>query len=302
MKTGSAVISALPELGYAVRDIVITKDGDWLVQGKVQSSDAALEGTDVVFIALHGAYGEDGQVQRILARKHIPYTGSGALASALAFNKAVTKKILEGHGVQTPKYRVLSGSSLWSVAATLDLLLVDMGEELFIKPVSNGSSNATYRIAGKEQLENAIELLLPRYGQVLIEEYIQGREVTVGVLQGFRDHAHYALPVVEIVPPHKHPFFTNEAKYSGETTYHCPADFTFTDKSRLADVAVIAHTALGCDHYSRSDFIVSGDAIYFLELNTLPGLTEHSLLPKSAHTVGLDFQSLVKHLVETARV
>jgi D-alanine-D-alanine ligase len=266
------------------------------------SPQAAFEGIDIVFIALHGAYGEDGQIQRLLHRFHIPYTGSGAVASALAFNKSAAKRLLEQKGIRTPKYRVLTGSSLWSVAASLDHLLLDMGEELFVKPVSNGSSNASYRILGKEQLENVIELLLPRYGSLLVEEFIHGREVTVGVLQNFRDHAHYALPVVEIVPSHAEPFFTNTAKYNGATSYHCPADFTFTEKELLADLAIQAHQHLGCDHYSRSDFIVSGDNLYFLELNTLPGLTEHSLLPKSAATVGLDFPNLVRHLIDTARV
>lgn len=302
MRTGAAVLRALPLLGYAARDIVITKKGEWLVQGVVQTPDRALEAVDTVFNALHGSFGEDGQVQRFLHRKHLPYTGSGALASGLAFNKAAAKRILSQHGIRTPKYRVLTGNSLWSVAALLDHLLVDLGESLFIKPITSGSSTAAYRINGKEQLENALELLLPRYESLLVEEFIAGREVTVGVLQHFRDQSHYALPVVEIVPPATEEFFSTTAKYNGQTTYHCPASFSYSDKELLADAAIRAHVVLGCDHYSRSDFIVVGDTIYFLELNTLPGLTEHSLLPKSAATIGLDFNNLVRHLVDTASV
>lgn len=302
MKTGRAVLGILPELGYSLRDIVITREGEWLANGKVQTIDAALEGVDVVFLALHGAYGEDGQIQKELERRHIPFTGSGSLASGLAFNKAVTKRILESSGIQTPRYRLLSGSSLWSVATLLDHLVQDLGHELFLKPVRNGSSVSTFRVRSIDELENALEMLLPKYGQVLIEEFIAGREATVGILQDFRDQKHYALPSIEITPESTETYFTETAKYNGRTTYTCPGNFTFDEKAVLSDMAILAHTTLGCDHYSRSDFLVTDDEIYFLEINTLPALTEQSLIPKSAAFVGLDLPALVNHLVITAKV
>lgn len=302
MRTGQAVLAALSHSNYLKRDIVITRKGEWLDSGMVRTPEAALEGVDAVFIALHGHYGEDGQIQKMLHRKHIPYTGSGALASATAFNKAFTKKILSKHGLLMPKHYLLRGESLWSVASELDELLEALGPELFVKPNTSGSSHATSRVYGKEQLETFLETMLPKHGTVLVEQFIAGREATVSVLQDFRNEAHYAMPVIEIIPPTTDTHYSTKSKYSGETQLICPGSFTYEEKEKLTNAAIMAHVALGCDHYSRTDFIVVNGDIYFLELNTLPGLTETSLFPKAAQTIGLEFNDLVFHLIESARV
>lgn len=301
MRTGQAVLSALSDTDYLKRDIVITKKGEWLDSGLVRTPDAALEGVDAVFIALHGQYGEDGQIQRVLQRKNLPFTGSNAFASASAFNKSFSKKALSKHGILTPKHFLLQGESLWSVASELDELIEVLGSELFVKPNADGSSNSALRVYGKDQLESVLETMLPKHGAVLVEQFIAGREATVSLLQDFRGETHYAMPVIEIVPPTNDTHYSTKAKYSGESRLICPGGFTYEEKEKLSLAAIKAHTALGCEHYSRTDFIVANGDIYFLELNTLPGLTETSLFPKAAETIGLEFKDLILHLIETAR-
>jgi D-alanine-D-alanine ligase len=138
--------------------------------------------------------------------------------------------------------------------------------------------------------------------ECMIEERIRGREATCGLLENFREHALYALPVIEIIPPATHDFFSADVKYTGETTELVPGRFSYDEKIAIADASTIVHTALGLTQYSRSDFMIRDGEVYFLEVNTLPGLTPQSLFPKAAEAVGLSFSALVDHLVKTARV
>lgn len=302
MNTGKTVLNALKQLDYVVKDIVITRKGEWLEAGIARSPETALDAVDVVFIALHGHYGEDGQVQRILQRKHIPFTGSRALPSAIAFNKELTKRTLLEHDIKMPKHRLLRGDSLWSVQTELDDIIAELGEELFLKPSANGSSVGAKYVTNRQMLEEAVAELLRDYNEVLVEEFIRGREATVGVLQNFRGERLYTLPAIEIVPPNGSPMFSNTDKYNGLTDEICPGRFSYSEKETLAEKALLAHSIIGCDHYSRSDFLVKDGEVYFLEINTLPGLTEQSLFPKAAQAVGLEFKQLIEHLVETATV
>lgn len=302
LKTGSEVLRALRELDYPHKDVVITKSGDWLESGIVRSPEKALEAVDVVFVALHGQYGEDGQVQRILQRLNIPFTGSNAFSSAIAFNKELTKRSLAEHNILMPKHHRISREQRNYLAPEIDLIIERIGEESFVKPVGGGSSIGAKYIPHKEALRAALEELLLTHEAVMVEEFIRGREATVGVLQHFRDQEHYVLPPIEIVPPGGTPFFSYDVKYNGTTQEICPGRFSYGEKSKLSEAALIAHTALHCSHYSRSDFIVRDGDVYFLEINTLPGLTGESLFPKAAAAVGLEFNELVKHLVETSRV
>ena len=128
-----------------------------------------------------------------------------------------------------------------------------------------------------------------------MEEFITGKEVTVGVLENFRGEPFYALPPVEVVPPHAQGFFTTDAKYSGKSSYHVPARLTYEEKQKVADAAIAAHQLLGCRQYSRSDFIISDGIVHYLETNTLPGMTSESLLPKAAQSVGINFKDLLEH-------
>lgn len=302
MLSGSAVLKALAELDYTYKDIVITKKGEWLENGIVRTPERALDAVDVVFIALHGSFGEDGQVQRILQRKGIPFTGSRALPSAIAFNKELTKNTLRPHGLKMPRHRKFSRIEMDRLDEEIPHIFSDIGSELFVKPLSNGSSLGARHIPNSETLKISLTELLELYDEVLIEEFIRGREATVGVMNNFRNQQTYVLPVIEIIPPHGEPLFSHEHKYNGQTQEIVPGRFSYHEKVKLTDAAALVHKVIDCDHYSRSDFIVRDGEVYFLEVNTLPGLTSESLFPKAAAAVGLNFQQLVAHLVDTATV
>jgi len=302
LKTGAEVLNALRDLDYPHKDVIITKKGEWLESGIVRSPEKALDAVDVVFIALHGQYGEDGQVQRILQRLNIPFTGSNALTSAIAFNKELTKQSLKEHGISMPKHHRLGREHLNYLTPEIDLIIERIGEESFIKPVGGGSSIGARYIPNRDALRTALEELLHEHDSLMIEEFIRGREATVGVLQNFRDQEHYVLPAIEIVPPGGSPYFSYDVKYNGTTQEICPGRFSYSEKTKLSEAALTVHKALHCSHYSRSDFIVRDGEVYFLEVNTLPGLTSESLFPKAAAAVGLEFKELVRHLVETSKV
>jgi len=302
MLTGNAVLRALAESeDYQAKDIVITKSGDWLDGGFVRQPNNILDTVDIAFVALHGTYGEDGQVQKILQRMGIPFTGSRSLPSGIAFNKELTKNTLRPHGIKMPKHRRFHRSEIGSLEHELDQIVSDLGGELFIKPLATGSSIGAKYAPTKDILKSALLELSEDYDQLLIEEYIRGKEATVGIINNYRNEELYILPAIEIIPPKSDTFFSAENKYNGMTEELVPGRFSYREKTELAEIAAKVHKIIDCDSYSRSDFIVKDGEIYFLELNTLPGLTEESLYPKAAAAVGLDFKNLVKHLVDNAR-
>lgn len=300
MMTGNEVIASLQRQGVTVIDVIVSKRGEWLVHGFARSPKDALAFADVVFIALHGAYGEDGGVQRELDRIGARYTGSRAYPSALAMNKILTKDILRSAGVKTaPHMRVTrSSTDVRRVAGTIESLF---GPTYIVKPISGGSSIGTYKAHGVHELIRALSESLKTREEVLVEQFISGREATVGIVEDLRGERHYRLPAIEIVPPAAHGFFAYDVKYNGETEEICPGRFSRQEKEALEDAALKAHHALGLSHYSRSDFIVNDKGIYFLETNTLPGLTRESLIPKALSAVGHGYDDFVAHLVRTAR-
>lgn len=302
METGKSALRALASLGYKHKDIVITRTGEWLEGGFVKQPFRALEGIDVVFLALHGSYGEDGQIQRLLEQRGIPYTGSKALPSAIAFNKELTKRTLLQHGVKMPRHRRVVRDELDNLDEAIPLIFSDVGTELFIKPLTSGSSIGARHVPNEAVLREALIELLAIYDQVLVEEFIQGKEATVAVLDNFRNERSYILPVIEIVPPSGESLFSHENKYNGLTEEIVPGRFSYQEKCQLSDIAALVHKAIDCRQYSRSDFIVKDGEVYFLEVNTLPGLTDESLFPKAAASVGLDYNMLIQHLVESAEL
>jgi D-alanine-D-alanine ligase len=302
LKTGAAVLQSLKKLEYPYKDITITKKGEWLDNGFLRPPEKALDAVDVVFVALHGEYGEDGQIQRLLQRLKIPFTGSNALSSAIAFNKELTKRTLSEKGIKLAKHRRVGRDALTNLSSEIDYIRDTLQEELLVKAVASGSSIGVTYVPKREYLRDALTTMLSQYETVLVEEFIRGKEATVGVVESFRGHDIYALPPVEIIPPHGLPVFSTDVKYSGETTYICPGRFSYEEKITMADIAIAAHRALHCSQYSRSDFIIKNGEVYFLEINTLPGLTEQSLLPKAAAAVGVDFATLVEHLINGASV
>jgi len=300
MRTGADVIKSLSKRFASVDDIVVSKQGEWLQQGLVRNPDKVMDSTDVVFLALHGAYGEDGEVQKLLQRHNIPFTGSRSLPSAVAFNKRLTKDTLQSYGIAMPKHRLVKQFDLDSLDEVTSSIKSDFGPEYILKPIANGSSLGMVFVREGQSLADALQTVLKTTEQILVEEFIRGREATCAVLESYRNEDLYVFPAMEIIPPIEVDFYTTDAKYSGLSKEVCPANFSYKEKEDLATVSALVHKAMGLSQYSRSDFIVKNNKPYFLEVNTLPGLAEDSVYTKAAMAVGLDFDDLVEHLVETA--
>jgi len=278
IQTGSGVMRALQTLGYDAQSL----DFD----AKFVDALRALA-PDVVFVALHGPGGEDGQVQAILEYLGIPYTGSGVEAAALAMDKHLTKKLIGAEGLPTAAWDLfdLSGGTLPLLPGSLDLPLV-------IKPRYEGSSSGVSIVKTHEQWTNAMLTSAKLFPQVMAEEYVEGREFTCGVL------GEEALPVVEIVA-NKDDFYTYDAKYApGGSTHIVPAEIDADLAARLQMLALSVHRLIGLRDYSRTDFIVSKEGRpQILEVNTLPGLTPTSLLPDACKAIGISYEALIDRLV-----
>ncbi len=300
MKTGLAVLEALAQSGYRTKDVIITKQGEWLERGLVRPPEAALEAVDVVFIALHGTYGEDGEVQKIIQRLGIPFTGSRSFASALAFNKNMTKQALKAHAVLVPEDVLITIDDIDELVSIAANIQNSFGPEYMIKPIASGSSYGIEHVRAGQSLEESIRQTLQTYDRILVEEFIRGKEASSAVLEQFREDDLYVFPAVEIVPSRDHQYFTTEAKYDGTTLEVCPGRFSYGERATINEVSSLVHNVLNLSQYSRSDFILGDKGVYFLEVNTLPGLTAESLYPKAAASVGLELKQLVDHLVTTA--
>lgn len=300
LRTGERMLAALDVRKHQALDVVITKAGEWLLSGRVREPQDILAHTDVVLVALHGQYGEDGGVQRLLERHGVPFTGSSSYASAIAMNKAIAKDQMRHHGILVPKHMVVGSSARANTVGMAHSIKALFGSKYIVKPVSSGSSLGVRLAHNVEELSLALAQLLPQYDSVLVEEYIEGREATCGVIECFRGEDIYALPVVEIIPPAEVGFFAAHVKYNGTTEEICPARFKAEDKKTIETLSKTIHRELGLSHYSRSDFIVSDRGIYFLEVNTLPGMTSESLFPKSLAAIGATYESFISHLLTVA--
>jgi len=298
LKTGGSVLKHLPEKKYEVHDILITKDGTWHMRGLPIAAAHAIKKVDVVFNALHGSYGEDGKVQQLLNTFRVPYTGSDTLASAVGMNKLLTKRYIKQLNIKTPDTIVLD------VSPKLDSRIVELFRSLpqpsVIKPASAGSSVGVSVVNNFEDFSEGIKQAFEHSSKVLIEQYIPGREATCAVIENFRGKDIYVLPPIEIIPSAQNMFFDYDAKYSNKTQEICPANFTQQEKEIIEQATEDVHRTLGLRHYSRSDFIVASDGVYFLEVNTLPGLTQKSLVPKALEAVGCSFPEFLDHLVTLA--
>ena len=235
---------------------------------------------DVVHLGLHGACGEDGRIQAMFDLLGIPYTGAGYTSSAIAMDKDLTKRMVAGK-VLTPKWDVVTVTeeNLPQLMQTTELPVV-------VKPIASGSSIGVFIAHTAEELEHALQVSKDLGGRTVIEQYIKGREMSVGIFEG------KALPSIEIIP--KEGFYDYENKYQpGAAIDVCPAEIPAEWEKRMGDAAVTVFNELGLSVYSRADFILTEDGTpYFLEINTLPGFTPTSLLPQEAAAVGIDYGTL----------
>ena len=300
LKTGASVLKNLNRERYEPRDILIAKDGAWHMDGFRRGEDYILHRVDVVFNALHGEYGEDGKVQRIMEHFGAPFTGSLSLPSAIAMNKVMTKNNVAGTSVRLPRHIVIENSD-----ENLERKIIDAWKTFtqpsVVKPMALGSSVGVGIARDFPTLRALILGVLKKSDGAMVEEYIQGREATCGVVENFRGEEIYQLLPVEIIPPPERDFFDYQAKYSGISREICPGNFSAEEKKEIQQAARLVHKTLGLGHYSRSDFIVSPKrGIYFLEVNTLPGLTSESLFPKSLVAIGCSLPDFLEHLIMLA--
>jgi len=270
LRTGAASAEALRECGYEVSEVVVDDHGGFVLP----------EGTELAFLALHGTFGEDGQVQDILSARGIPFTGADAATSRITIDKEKTKDKFRAAGVPTPQGQLVRSAEEVTVPLPV-----------FIKPNTLGSSVGSRAARTREELAAGIAEALKFDSTALVEQFINGRELTVGVL------GNQVLPVIEIRPLEGFYDYTN--KYTkGKTEYFCPAPLPEELAAQIQRYALAAHRAAGHAIYSRIDFLLEGDRPYCLEINTIPGMTATSLLPKAAAAVGITFPELCRRIVE----
>jgi D-alanine-D-alanine ligase len=286
LKSGEAVYNALKGLGLDVVKVDIKTTAKFEINRLLD-----LERVDLVFIALHGEFGEDGKLQKILEELNMPYTGSDSVVSKLAMDKTAAKKMFANAGLDVPESLLISDYNQNSQKE----IETKIGFPLMVKPSCCGSSIGLSLVRENSDLDEAVNLAKKFDNSVIIEKFIKGRELTVGILDNV------GLPPIEIVTDE--PFFNYEAKYKSQgTRYIVPAELDPQFLKKLKDCGVRAHTSLGCNSFSRVDMILSDNNIFILEVNTIPGLTERSLLPKAARCVGIDFPELCIRIIKSARL
>jgi D-alanine-D-alanine ligase len=261
--------------------------------------DLKTQGFDRVFIALHGRFGEDGTLQGALELMGLPYTGSGVLASALAMNKVRTKQVWLQSGLVSPAYRVLPRGT--DIAPLLDAIVAELGLPMFVKPPHEGSSLGAGKVSQASELQAACELAWKYDTHALIEECVEGRELTCAILGSGANAV--ALPIVEIKAASGNYDF--DAKYKKDNTvYVCPAELSTEQTATIQKMALDAYLALGCSGWGRGDVLLrAGDEKPFLlEMNTSPGMTDHSLVPMAARTYGVEYEQLVVRVLADARL
>jgi D-alanine-D-alanine ligase len=320
LASGRMIVQALDRRRYNVKPVTITREGQWLIPSGYltldgpdeNASETALsmgsaiqrtrqDGIDVVFLALHGPLGEDGSIQGLIELADIPYTGSGVLASALAMHKARSLQVFQSAGLAVACYRAFdrwqwerrSGEILEEIEAALGIPCV-------VLPVELGSSVGVTIVRNREALTDAIDQALSYGNEVLIEEYLDGEEVTCGVLGNDPGLEPVALVPTQIIPKQRD-FFDYEAKYTpGASEEITPPVLPESLIREIQRVAIVAHKALGCAGLSRSDMRIRNGTVYILETNTLPGMTPTSLFPQGAAAAGMSFPRMVDRLIELA--
>ena len=276
LKTGHASLRALQQLGYDAVAIDVNQN----LPKQLQEADI-----EIAFIALHGRFGEDGRVQGLLEMLQVPYTGSGVLASSMAIDKVITKQLLLYHELPTPGFDFMRPGD-----SAADLLQRCKHLPLVVKPSREGSTIGITIAKSREDLRAGIDLAAALDGTVLVEDFIDGAELTVSVVNG------EPLPIIQIVP--NSGFYDYQAKYtSGATEYLLPAPIDADSYQLVQKAAVKACRGLGCRGAARVDFMFRQREFYCIEVNTIPGMTETSLLPKAAQAAGIDFPQLVEMIL-----
>jgi len=296
LNTGKTILANMPD-EYEPLDIFISKEGVWHTMGLEKNPYDILKTVDVVVNAMHGFYGEDGTVQRFLENFGVPYTGSDSIASALGMNKIMSKNIFNRCGLKTPHHIIIN------IDENENILINKINESflfpIIIKPISSGSSLGVSFVNKVGDIRNALRKSFEHSPNLMVEEFIDGKEVTCGMIEDFRGKNIYTLLPVEIEQNKKEIFYDYDSKYKNlESRHKIPSDFNEDEKKQIEEATSLAHEALGLRHYSRSDFIFhSRRGLFILETNTLPELTHRSSFIKSLEAVGGNIKEFLSHLL-----
>lgn len=285
LASGDGAGAALQEAGFEVDrfDPASKEDLKRLIDGNY----------DIAFLCLHGKGGEDGCLQGFLETIGLPYTGPGVWSSSTAMNKAKSKLFYQQEGIPTPPFVYLRRGSEYDVSAVANT----MGGMCVVKPATEGSSLGIYIVEGEDAIEEAIRAVHEIDDLVIVEKFVEGKEITVAVLGTAEP---YALPIIEIVP--REEFYDFDSKYApGGSQHICPAHLDEETTAKVKEYAIRAHKVLECSGVSRSDFILDQDGVpWILETNTIPGMTATSLLPDAGRAAGVEFPALCTSLIEDA--
>lgn len=308
LKSGQQVLENLPRDRYSAVRIEIAPDGPWLLYEDGSAEPKTIDPPtivakkngewrwDIVFIALHGTFGEDGRVQALLDLAQIPYTSSGVLSSAIGMDKAMTRKLARLSGIRTPKFLEFFDPTI-PPDAVAKTVAEQLGFPCVVKPNASGSSVGVSIVKDASGLPLGLSRAFAEGRHILIEEYIKGVEASCGVMGNSRRTSLAPMPPIEITPDGE--FFDYRAKYQSAATQEiCPTRFGGELNRAIQNCALLAHEMLGCDGLTRSDFIVRDGVPYFIEINTVPGLTGESLCPKEARAMGMSFAQMLERMIE----
>lgn len=293
------MLTVLPEEKYDLRDILISRDGTWHMRGVPVTPVRALSQVDVILNALHGGVGEDGTVQRILERTGVPYAGSRSMPSGLALNKIRARDLLTQVGIRMPRGAAFSINNDVTTADMAHAVFQQFGPPYMVKPPMDGAGKGIRYAAAIVDLPDAIADVLDEYGAALVEEYVRGEEVSVGLIEDFRDEKLYALPPAHVT--RKTPFVFHERHLDGSLSHTVPSRFSFEQKLSASELAKAAHNALGLSHFSRADIIITPRAAYLLEINSIPGLYPGASFPHMLEAVGSSVREFLEHAIHLAR-
>jgi D-alanine-D-alanine ligase len=301
LKSGAAILSALPEESYTTRDILIDKSGIWYLRGMHADPTRALSQVDMVLNALHGGIGEDGTIQRILERMGIPYAGSRASSAGLSLNKVRAREILQEAGIPMPRAFAFNLRNQMGTHEMAEAVFSLLGPPYILKPPTEGSSRGIRHVQTISALPDAIGDALDEYGAVLVEEYLVGEHATMGIIENFRNELLYTLPPAHIDLPKGVWYFDPQAEGEARARHFVPSSFSFEIKKRMSDIAQKAHLALGLAHFSDADFVITRRGPYLLELNASPVLHEGASFPLMLEAVGSSVREFLEHSISLAR-
>ena len=300
LKTGAAMLAALPDDKYDTRDIFIDKRGYWHLRGMPTDAARALSQIDVVLNALHGGVGEDGTVQRLLELSGVPYSGARPQAAALSLNKIRAREVLQNAGVRMPRAVSFNLGNALSTGEMSHLVFSQFGPPYVVKPPQEGASMGIRFATTLLELPDLLGDVLDAYGAALVEEYIRGEEASVGIIEDFRGEEMYVLPPAHVVVPDGAQFQEFAHHQGGSLRHNVPSNFTQTEKQAIADLARAAHRALGLSHFSRADMILTPRTVYLLEVNAIPGLYPGASFPPMLESVGSSVPEFLEHAIKLA--